>query len=427
MVAAQDVNGSFAVLGQVREGDQSNRTEAPVNLYGKLGVDRFLHGSEIDSYFRLERDVAGHDDATELYAASARGTVSGVEAKLGRQFISEVPGGAFVADAGRLRFSPGSWPVALSVFGGQPRFYEPTYGSEKVSQDEQIVGASMRTTAFRDGTFSVGFLQHQRDQRTLRQLLSLTGNQVLAHVVGTPSLYGTASLDAKTQNFDFANLGAQVFLRQARLSANFETTYYKPQDQGERLTADPARREDPIFELFSLSQMLRFRGGLRQALSATISAYADYSYQRYERQDASFVNGHLGDVGVTWLPGGDGLERVRVEYYSLEGSLGHVDGGRFLYDNFVYERIVLRTKVDIAAYSKRSNRSATAVGTRVGLGYELAPGLLAEISLEGNRNARFADDLRVGFYVSYDFRYRKGAPLEHGDAMQQVLPGGQPS
>ncbi len=403
---AQELRSDFSLLGQVRDGDQSRQTEAPNDLYGELGATDFKHGANADTYFRLERDFGPDSGAADFYAGYLQAAATrGVDVTLGRQFLSEGPGGVFVADAGKIRIDPGG-PVAFTVFGGQPRYFEPTFSAASLSQDEQIFGGNMRTTHMKGGYLSLGYLQQQRDGRVLRQLINGNGAHAFSTLPGLPNVYGSAAFDADRQNLDQATTGFDVFLSQPRLLFNFESSYYKPQDQGKHLITDINRREDPIFELFSLSQLLQFRGGLRYTLSRTVSAYGDYSYQRYEKLTGIFENGHVGSVGVLWMPGGDGLEVVRVEYYVVYSHGGNVNGGRGHYECRVYDRIVFRTKIDVAAYETVSNTHSTAVSSLLGVGYVLAPGLVGEVNFEANRNTRFNEDFRFGFLITYHFRYR---------------------
>lgn len=422
-VTAVELHSDLLLLGQVRDGDQSRKTETPTDLYGELGADNIHRGVSADTYFRLERDFARGNGATDFYTGTLRVPFKGVDFSLGRQFLSEVPGGAFVADAGRVRIDPG-WPVALTLFGGQPRYFEPTYSSERQSQDEQIFGGSMRTTRLRNGSFAVGFLQQQRDGRVLRQLVTGSFANAFPRVPGLPNVYANLAFDADHQNLDQGVVGFDTFLAAPRLSFNFESSYYQPQDQDFGFVKDINRREDAIFELFSISRMLQFRGGLRYALTSGLSAYGDYSYQRYEKLLSLFENGHVASSGLLWLPGGDGLEVVRFEYYLVDSSGGTVNGGRVYYESRAYERILFRSKIDVAYYDKVTNQKDTLISGRVGLGYLLTPGLLAEVSLEGNRGARFNEDIRFGFFLTYNLRYQSGESVEGAEPSRRRLPGG---
>ncbi len=408
-VMAAELRTGLLLLGQVRDGDQSRQTEVPVDFYGNLGVTGLHHGSELGTYFRLQRDFSLDQGAADFYAGYLRvpGAIPGVDFTVGRQFLSEVPGGAFVADAGKIRLDLGG-PVAFTVFGGQPQYFEPTFSSDIISQDEIIFGGSMRTTHLHNGVITLGYLQQERDQKVLRQLISGSFSRAFTRAPGLPTVYGTLAYDADRQNIDRGTLGFDVFLSQPRLSLNFESGYYKPQDQGERVIVDLNRREDPIFELFSISELLQFRGGLRYTLSPELSAYGGYSFQTYDRTANDRVDGHLGNAGLVWLPGGDGLEVVGAEYYVIDSKGGTVNGGRAYYENRVYRRILFQSKVDVAYYDKESNQHDTAVSSLLGLGYDVLPGLLVELTFEANHNMRFNEDYRFGFLVSYNGRLRSG-------------------
>ena len=222
--------------------------------------------------------------------------------------------------------------------------------------------------------------------------------------------------DADHQNLDNGRAGVNVFLSQPRLMLNVESNYYKPQDFGTGKVAPLNRREDSIFQTFSVSDLLQFRGGLRYMMTKTVSAFGDYSYQNYEALSGNTQDGHVGSTGLLWLPGGDGLEVVRVEYYVTDASKGGtVNGGKVYYENRVYDRILFRSHIDIAGYSLQSNQSDTAVNGLVGVGYQLRPGLVAETNLMGGRNERFNSDIRFGFFVTYNFGYRPPWPGSHQD------------
>jgi hypothetical protein len=403
---AGQVQGNFSLLGQVREGDFTRKTESPQDIYGDIGVSGLPQGIGGDTYFRLEHDFSTGQGPTEFYNGYLHipATAAGADVTIGRQFLSEGPGGVFVADAGKVRLDPGG-PFSFTVFGGRPHYFEPTYSTDILSQDEILFGGNIRTTHWKHGTLSLGFLQQEREDRVIRQLVTGTGSRSFTNLPGLPNLYGTVAYDADRQNLDQATAGFDVFLSQPRLSFNFESGYYKPQDQGKHLVTDINRREDAIFELFSLSQMLQFRGGLRYALSRSFSAYGDYSYQRYEKLANVFENGQIGSVGLLWLPGGDGLEVVRLEYYVLDSSGGNVNGAKAYYESRVYERILFRTKVDVGYYEKENNERDTAVNTLLGVGYAFTPNLTGELDFEANRNRRFNEDFRFGFLITYRIRH----------------------
>jgi hypothetical protein len=415
---AVDVRGDLALLGQVRDGDQSQQEEAPTDFYGNLIGSH--DGGDFETYFRLERDFGLDHTETDFYAGVLHvpSKIPGMDVTLGRQFLTLGPGGVFVADAGKIRVDPVGAPIGFTVFGGQPRYFEPTYSSASISQDEQIFGAELHTTHLKEGRLTLGYFEQDRNGSTLRQLAMATGSQSFSQLPGLPHVYGSFALDAGRQNIDQATAGFDVFVSQPRLSLNFESTYYKPQDMGESVVANPNLREDTVFQLFSVSNMLQFRGGLRYMLSRSVSAFGDYSYQNYEAQDGDTVNGHIGSAGVLWLPGGDGLEVVRAEYYVFDSNGGNVNGGRISYQNKVYDRILFHTKIDVGSYNKITNEHDTAVTGLLGLGYLVLPGFVWEVDFEGNRNKRFDYDYRFDFLITYHFDYRSNRP---------TLPQGTPT
>jgi hypothetical protein len=404
---AVDLRVEPSILGQVRDGYWSGELEAPIELYGDFGVSDLPHGTTFDTYFRLEEDFARLTSETDFFAGVIRVPAAppGLDLQLGRQIVAESPVGLWDADSGQVRAGLGATPFSITAFGGQPRYWEPTFSSPSLSQDEQIFGGSVRMVRNRGGALALGYLQQNRQGRALMQQVTLTGTRPLPTLPGRPSLYGNFAFDADHANIDQVRAGVQSFVWRQTLLMNFESGYYKPQDNGDVLIRDINRREDPIFQLFSVSELLQFRGGLRYALTRTVSTFADLSYQRYEQLKSSFINGYVWSAGVLYLPGGDGLEMVRGEYYGIDSGGGTVNGARATYENRVYENVLFRAMCDVAYYDKASNQDGTAVASLIGIGYQFLPGLVGEVNFEANRNQLFPEDFRFGFFVTYSAGY----------------------
>jgi hypothetical protein len=414
---AQELRGNLSLLGQVREGDQTRETEAPNDIYGDLTLGRLHHGSRFDTFFRLERDFGIEDGASDFYAGFVQvpGAIPGVEMTLGRQFVSEGPSGAFVADAGKVRIDPG-WPVSFTLFGGAPRYFEPTFSTEILSDDETIWGGSIRTACILGTQLSAGYFGHERADHVLRQLMTGTAQRSFPELPGLPTLYGSIAYDPDHQNLDLGTAGVDFFLTQPRLRLNFEGTYYKPQDhEHDRPLPDSDLREDAIFELFSTGELAQWRAGITYPLGSSIWAVADYSFQHYDQQEGDQLeNSHLASGGLVWLPGGDGLEVVRLDYYVIDSDTGNVNGGKAYYESRVYEQLVFRTKFDVSGYDSDTNREDVALSGFLGIGYVILPGLVCELNFEGNQNNRFDEDFRFGFLIDYNFRYRVPLPGHAG-------------
>jgi len=421
--SASELRTDLRALTQLRRGDQSRDFEAPGILYGDLGLRGLPQGSSIDTYFGLAHDFARNEGLfTDLYSASLNvpDAIQGVDFTVGRQFLAETPGGAFVADAGKVRFALGEHE-SLTVFGGVPRYFEPTYSTTQFSQDENIWGGSVRTTRLDNTSVSLSYLNQAREGSALRRLLSVSGATSIPSLPGLPNFYGSTSYDIDGANLDHVIVGTQVLALPPRLSLNFESSYYKPQDQGDYINPDFERREDAIFELFSVSHLLQFRGGLRYAFTSAVSAFADYSYQRYERLEGDNENGHIGSAGIDWLPHGDGLEVVRLEYYTADSGGGLMNGGRARYESRVYERLMFYIGGGGVYYEKSTNQNDFALNTITGLAYSLLPGLVCEVNFEANSNPRFDNDFRVGMWLTYNGRHRITPPeLPAADTGEQT-------
>lgn len=414
-----DVYANLKVPAQVREGYQSHDTEAPVLLYSDLGIGNLGHGMNAETYWRVDGDLANSDSDADFYSGVLRapGVIPYVsDLSLGRQFLSEGPRGGFVADAGRATVDFGG-PVALSVFGGEPRYFERTTSDADISHDEQMFGARVNVMRLSRGYINAGFLQHLRDGDTLSQLVTLNAGRNYPSLPGMPKFYGSLSYDAEQQQVNRGQLGTQAVLLQPRLLGNFEFTYYKPDKHSERLMRNADRREDTIFDVISSSDQLQAAGTLHYILTPSLSTFANLGYQRYDNSDGVHTDGYVGGAGVHWLPEGDGLESVRLEYYVADSRGGTLNGGRLYYDNRVYDRIHFRTKVDVAYYEKITNENDVAVATLLGIGYDVLPGLYCETYLEGNHNERFDADMRLGLYFVYDWFKRttqQSAPATSG-------------
>jgi hypothetical protein len=413
-----------SILGQVRDGYWSDGTEAPMELYGDLGISGLRHGTTVDTYFRLEEDFAQLDGETDFFTGVLRvpAAPGGLDVQLGRQIVAESPVGLWDADSGQIRVAIPQSPFSLTVFGGQPRYWEPTFGPPWLSQDEQIFGGSVRVAKFGGGSLALGYLQQNRQGFELMQQVTLSGTRAFASLPGMPSLYGNFAFDADRANIDQVRAGVQSSVWSPDLLANFESGYYKPQDGGEWVQPNINRREDAIFQLFSVSELLQFRGGLRYAVTPTVSLFGDLSYQRYEQIRSDFINGYVWSSGALWLPGGDGLELVRLQYYGIDSGGGNVNGGQFSYENRVYEDILFRAMCDVAYYQKATNQEGTAIASLVGVGYMFAPGLVAEVNFEANRNQLFPEDYRFGFFISYAADYATAGGLHRESVGNQWRP-----
>jgi hypothetical protein len=414
-VGAQEVDGVLRWLGQVRDGDQEPETEAPNVWDGEVGLNGLPYRTNLATSFLLERDFATNDGVSNFYSGFLHSQPApGLDMTLGRQFLSNGPGGVYVADAGKVKVDRG--PLEFTLFGGAPRYFEPTYGSEILSQDEVLFGGSVGTARLAGSRVSIGYLQLERDSREVRQLVTGTATRAFPTLPLTPNLYGFVAYDADRQNLDLLTGGGDFFWAGPRLHFNVEGSYYLPQDEhGGRPIEDINRREDAIFQLFSISKMGQGRAGLQHSITRTVSAFSDYSFQHYEESGEGQVqNGHVASAGLLWMPGGDGLEVVRLEYYVMKTDDDTANGGKAYYESRVYERLIFRTKLDVTRYEKVTNAEGTAVNGFLGVGYEVCRGFEWELNFEANHNERFDQEFRFGFLLSYRFRHDLKEPLRWG-------------
>lgn len=403
---AVDLSGAVLANGQVREGFRVDSTEAPTNIYGAILGTNVHHGVGGETYFRLARDWSRADGASDFYLGFARLPVRGVELSLGRQLLDEIPGALYVADAGRLRLDRGG-RVGLSLFGGQPRYFEPLQGPETISQDEQIFGGSARLRWAPVGHVVWSFAQLQREQRRINQLLGVTWSRAFSEIATRPQTYALLAYDTAERSVQQVTGGGGLLLH-PRLFARVEGGYYKPQQRSAGAMTGLDRFADPLFSLFSGGGLRQARCGVQYQWRPTVWWSLDYGFQTFEESSGKALEGNRGSVGMMWLPEGDGLEVVRAEFLATDSRGGNLYGLRGYYENRVYRRILFRTKLEVVRFDKVTNEQDTVVSSRVGVGYELAPGLLMEISLEGNRSPRFDREFRLGLFVTYNVHYRDG-------------------
>ena len=277
--SAVDLRFSPSLLGQVRRSFTDDQTETPTELYGDFGLSGLPHGTTFDTYFRLEEDFSDLSSETDFFTGVMRipAAVPALDLQLGRQIVAESPIGLWDADSGQIRLGVPETPYSMTLFGGQPRYWEPTFGPPSLSQNEQIFGTSFRVAQFRGGALSLGYLQQIRDGRELMQQVTLSGTRSFATLPGGPRAYGNFAFDADRANIDQLRIGSQSFVGLPELLMNVEGGYYKPQDQGNTVVTDIDRREDAIFQLFSVSELLQFRGGMRYGLTPTVSTYKNFS------------------------------------------------------------------------------------------------------------------------------------------------------
>ncbi|GIW44494.1 MAG: hypothetical protein KatS3mg077_1776 [Candidatus Binatia bacterium] len=419
---AADLAGGVLLHGQVREGDRADSTEAPTNAYGVILAPNLHHGVGGETYFRLDRDWSRADGASDFYLGFARVPFRGLELSLGRQLLDEVPGALYVADAGRLRVDRGG-PLSFSLFGGQPRYFEPLRGPEIVSQDEQIFGGSTRLRWLPLGQMVLTFAQLQREQRRVNQLVGATWGRNFLNLPWRPQMYALATYDTAERNLQQAT-GGGGFALHPRVFARVEASYYKPSARSGTTLAGLDRFVDPLFSVFSVASMRQARGGLQFQWRPTVYGSLDYAFQTFEESPGKTVDGNRGSVGVTWLPEGDGLEWVRAEVAITDSRGGDLYALRGYYENRVYQRILFRTKIEVAGFDKVTNESDTVVSGRMGVGYEFVRGLLVEVNFEGNRSPRFDQEFRLGFFVTYNAQYRNGRQAPAMERPVLRYPGG---
>ena len=403
---ALEFSGAALVNSQLREREGAAAIEAPTNAYGALIGTNVHHGIGGETYFRLERDWSRADGASDFYLGFARLPLRGFELSLGRQVLDELPGALYVADAGRLRFDRGG-PVGFSLFGGQPRYFEPLQGAELVSQDEQMFGGSARLRWVALGQVVVSFAQLQRQQRRLNQLGSATWSHTFRHLRSQPQAYALAAYDSAERNVQQVTTGVGL-LPHPRVFARIEGSYYRPSSRSPAALPGLDRFVDPLFSLISASSLQQARCGVQYRWRETVWWSADYGLQAFEDSNGQSITGNRGSVGLVWLPEGDGLEIVRSEFGVTDSRGGSLFALRAYYENRVYQRILFRTKMEVGRFDKITNEQDIVVTSRVGVAYELAPGFLMEVNVEGNRSPRFDYEFRLGAFLTYNLHYRDG-------------------
>jgi hypothetical protein len=248
----------------------------------------------------------------------------------------------------------------------------------------------------------------------VNQLVGVTWGRNFFNLPWRPQTYALATYDTAERNLQQAT-GGGGFALHPRVFARVEGSYYKPSARSGATLTGLDRFVDPLFSVFSVSSMRQARGGLQFQWRPNVSASLDYGFQTFEESPGKTVEGNRGSVGMTWLPEGDGLELVRAEVAITDSRGGNLYAIRGYYENRVYQRVLFRTKIEVAGFDKVTNETDTVVSGRMGVGYEFVPGLLVEVNFEGNRSPRFDQEFRLGLLVTYTAQYRNGwrpPPLE---------------
>ena len=195
------------------------------------------------------------------------------------------------------------------------------------------------------------------------QQVTLSGTRAFATLPGLPSLYGNFAFDADHANIDEVRAGVQSFVWQPRLLINFESGYYKPQDNGDVVIQNINRREDPIFQLFSVSDELQFRGGaalqpdahrvdLRRPLLPALRA----------ARRARTSTATSGAPACSTCPAATASRRCALEYYGIDSGGGSVNGGKLaLREPRLREHPVPRQLQRRLLRQERPTRSGTAI------------------------------------------------------------------
>jgi hypothetical protein len=136
--SAVDLRLNPSLLGQVRRSFTDDQTETPTELYGDFGPSGLPHGTTFDTYFRLEEDFSDLSSETDFFTGVMRipAAVPGLDLQLGRQIVAESPIGRWDADSGQIRLGIPETPYSMTLSGGQPRYWEPTFGPASLSQNE---------------------------------------------------------------------------------------------------------------------------------------------------------------------------------------------------------------------------------------------------------------------------------------------------
>jgi hypothetical protein len=198
--------------------------------------------------------------------------------------LSEGPTGVHDADAGKVRIDPGL-PVSFEVFGGAPRYFEPTSSNTEISQDETIWGGNIRAARWQGLNLAVGYFGLERADHMLQHLITATASRSFLELPGLPTFYGSIAYDADLQNLDLGTAGVDIIVPWPKLRLNVEGTYYKPQDhEHDQPERNPNERENALFEEFSTSELDQWRAGVTCPFTPALAGVLDYSFQHYAQQ-----------------------------------------------------------------------------------------------------------------------------------------------
>ena len=190
----------------------------------------------------------------------------------------------------------------------------------------------------------------------MQQLVTAPRHSRCPALPGLPELYGSFAYDADRQNLDAGTPASNFFLTRPRLMLNLAGTYYKPQDQSSGLVqTDLNRREDSIFELFSVSELLQFRGGMRYPFTPHTVGLRRLLVPALQSKAGTRRTATSATPGCCGCRAATGWSRCASSTTWPTAAAATSTAATRLYENQVYKRILFRTKLDVAYYDKRNN------------------------------------------------------------------------
>lgn len=343
------VSGRASTVLEWRDDPQGDAA-LPGYQYLQLNIgDIAGKGVDFKGYGRLADDFNNELDIdSRLYYAylEKKGLLNGLDAKLGRQFISTTAG-ASIMDGLYLNYS-NLGPLKLSLFGGGDVAYYSGYNAEDV-----IAGGKLSGRFFDSLDLGLSYIQKWNDGDLSHELIGFDAAYDVKELI---NLYSETQYSWLTDEVTYFLAGAHYY-RNPKWSLRTEYLY-----------SLPVFSATSIYSVFAVAEYQELMAELTYSISPGLRAFGRYSRELYEDfADANVFEAGLekirtarcaGYLSGVWRDDGDGQDlkgfKVYGSYllnqYLQAGAGAHLDVLERRLDDTDDETSSSRLWLDLTAY-----------------------------------------------------------------------------
>lgn len=343
------VSGRASTVLEWRDDPQGDAA-LPGYQYLQLNIgDIADKGVDFKGYGRLADDFNNELDIdSRLYYAylEKKGLLNGLDAKLGRQFISTTAG-ASIMDGLYLNYS-NLGPLKLALFGGGDVAYYSGYNAEDV-----IAGGKLSGQFFDNLDLGLSYIQKWNDGDLSHELIGFDAAYDVKELI---NLYSETQFSWLTDEVTYFLAGAHYY-RSPKWSLRTEYLY-----------SLPVFSATSIYSVFAVSEYQELMAELNYSISPGLRAFGRYSREMYE----DFADANVFEAGLekirtarcagyltgVWRDDGDGQDLKGFKIYgsylltkALQAGAGaHVDVLERRLDDTDDETSSSRLWLDLTAY-----------------------------------------------------------------------------